>query len=643
MNGGIVLLALDIVLLVAWVVVPFFRRGDEDKGDGLGVVKISPPTKVKARRTIFFYFVVVVAAVLTVAVRARVAHVYSSLVADLATGITHRPDYKRSWSESVIALVPILAAEDVILFACVITAPIGRRLTVAFNAVAIPLLCGTIDAVLLLAWNASGAQIGPRTVVGVIVNILVGTFVMVRVIFSSFELPRPTAVPLLRQRWSSDGLVAFFVLCGSIGFALATLAVVHAFASPGWVSLADHVAYPCVWLAIFLGLFLVGSSGGLPKLISDRPPIEVIIPAYNETAGIHLTLRSIDRAAARYGGPVRVVLADDGSTDGTGDLARAEMANFKAATGIVVPGPHLGKAMALNTAMSYCEASILVRIDADIIIHEDAFIPLPCWFKDPAVGSVGSMAYPRQDGHSWFHKMRMFECLVAYGFTRQALARVDAVICIPGTYTAFRREPAQAMGGFVSGMNGEDSDLTYQLARLGYKIAIDPRIVIYEDVPPTLPEFREQRIRWNRAGTQCYARHSPFTSGMAGPRIWLTSTRVLTMRLTSIARPCVLASVVALAVMQPKSRSVILAIVGTYVVSNIPTYTAMILLCFRHRLVHRIPWLITWWPFTMLRRAFVIESLFSLPAKPVRLPRRVIAPEPTPAVAPLSVSTAPQA
>ena len=49
----------------------------------------------------------------------------------------------------------------------------------------------------------------------------------------------------------------------------------------------------------------------------------MIIPAYNEEEVIVDTLTSIDAAAAHYGGPVRIILTNDGSTDRTRPLAEA--------------------------------------------------------------------------------------------------------------------------------------------------------------------------------------------------------------------------------------------------------------------------------------------------------------------------------
>src|SRR5579863_708560 len=56
----------------------------------------------------------------------------------------------------------------------------------------------------------------------------------------------------------------------------------------------------------------------------DRERIAVVIPARDEAETIGRVVASWE--AQEYGGPLRVILVDDHSSDGTGDLARAAMA-----------------------------------------------------------------------------------------------------------------------------------------------------------------------------------------------------------------------------------------------------------------------------------------------------------------------------
>jgi cellulose synthase/poly-beta-1,6-N-acetylglucosamine synthase-like glycosyltransferase len=620
MSFGVVLLLLDIAVLSGIGIYPLYRRGREDHGDGFATVKIRAPRKTKPWRVLIFYGLVISVAVASVIFRLDIASWYGDGVSGLVEIVTGKPNLDRELHESVLALVPVLAAIDIALFAIMLRGSIIRRLLVVLNGGLVIALAFSVDAVLLLVWHDTGAAIGPRTLIGVLLHIAIATLVMTRVIMSTFDLPMPTRVPRLRPKWSLDGFLALTTVIGAVGFMVAAEALFRTHTSRSWVLLGSFAAYPLLWIVLYLLAFLFGSRGRLPPIGTKKIPIDFIIPAYNETAGIHLTLRSIDAAAARYGGPVRVILADDGSTDGTGDLARAEMAAFRAASGIVVPGQHLGKAAALNTALSFAESDVIVRVDADVVIDADSLLPIPAWFSDPTIGAVGSMMYPRQDASDWCHNMRLFECLLTFGFTRRAQGQLDAIQCIPGTFTAFLRRPALEMGGFVMGVNGEDADLTLQLGRLGYRIIIDPRIVAFEDVPRNLSELREQRMRWNRAGTHMAARHNPFSNGFVGPRLWLTIVRQLTMRVTAVSRPSELTFLVALAIVEPGSRQLIITLVGCYLVAASPCFIVMTTLAIQHKYARRVPMLLTWWFFSLLRRMYIVDALFSLPVKPVRFP-----------------------
>jgi cellulose synthase/poly-beta-1,6-N-acetylglucosamine synthase-like glycosyltransferase len=77
-----------------------------------------------------------------------------------------------------------------------------------------------------------------------------------------------------------------------------------------------------LFIFMFAPLWLLWQvKRGLPEPGPDRPPVDIISLAYNKTENIARLLRSVDVAAARYGGPVRVVVSDDGSTDETAEVA----------------------------------------------------------------------------------------------------------------------------------------------------------------------------------------------------------------------------------------------------------------------------------------------------------------------------------
>jgi glycosyltransferase involved in cell wall biosynthesis len=88
-------------------------------------------------------------------------------------------------------------------------------------------------------------------------------------------------------------------------------------------------------------------------------PVVVTIPAYNEEQTIGHVISGIRKAMAKY--PHKILVVDDGSTDRTARLAKAEGA-------IVISHPkNYGLAEAFKTAMKKA-----LELKADMIVHIDA-------------------------------------------------------------------------------------------------------------------------------------------------------------------------------------------------------------------------------------------------------------------------------
>ena len=339
-----------------------------------------------------------------------------------------------------------------------------------------------------------------------LVQYTIAGVVVCRVAFTSFRLPKKTKLPIGRYKPTDLIDDAIVIICVLAAVAVVMAGAIYLESKFGQSPLvAAAIAFACPpYIFIFITVFL-----GSVRLVHrrkinptpERPPIEVIIPAFNEELNIAELLGTIDAAAERYDGPVRVLMCDDGSTDSTFQLASGAMAAFRHATGEVIKGNHTGKSGALNLALSRCRADFVYRIDADCLVHPDCFLySVPHFLADPKVGMVGAFTLPKEPYETWIDRMRMFEMIVGFGMGRPASDVVDGVACVPGTFTGFRRDAAMAIGGFVEGMYGEDLDFTCAIARTGYRVEIDTRVRSYEDVPNTQRQLRIQRTRWNRGG-----------------------------------------------------------------------------------------------------------------------------------------------
>lgn len=88
-----------------------------------------------------------------------------------------------------------------------------------------------------------------------------------------------------------------------------------------------------------------------------KPLVSVLIPMYNEENGIRKTLNSI--LAQTYSN-YEIIVVDDGSTDRSAEIVRAEYPQVK-----LIQQENQGIAVALNTGLEHCQGEFIARIDCN--------------------------------------------------------------------------------------------------------------------------------------------------------------------------------------------------------------------------------------------------------------------------------------
>ena len=103
----------------------------------------------------------------------------------------------------------------------------------------------------------------------------------------------------------------------------------------------------------------------------SAPALDVVIPARDEAEGIGAALRSL--LAQDYPGPFRIILVDDDSTDGTGDIARSLGDSRLLVPQLLVikgrerPAGWSGKLWAVAQGLEQATAPLVLLTDADIV------------------------------------------------------------------------------------------------------------------------------------------------------------------------------------------------------------------------------------------------------------------------------------
>jgi len=255
--------------------------------------------------------------------------------------------------------------------------------------------------------------------------------------------------------------------------------------------------------ALIIGLLALAEKlrAGPTEHPEFRPPLSVLIPAYNEEEVIVETVRA---ALASDYPHLEVVVVDDGSTDRTGELLEAHFGGEPRVR--ILSQPNRGKPGALSRALAETASEIIVTIDADTSIEPDAVAKLVRHFADPRVGAVaGNIKVGNRT--SWLTRWQALEYITSQNLEKRAFDLLDCITVVPGAISAWRAEAIRACGGFSADTVAEDTDLTIAIRRAGWRIYYDEEAVGYTEAPETAAALVRQRFRWTFGTLQSVWKH----------------------------------------------------------------------------------------------------------------------------------------
>jgi hypothetical protein len=247
-----------------------------------------------------------------------------------------------------------------------------------------------------------------------------------------------------------------------------------------WQSAVIHGSVTALWLLLFArAFFLHGAlawSTGIAYVVYDTlllafvtvktlplirrslpahrfadtanlPSMGVIVAAHNEAGVLPVTLAALLRQTH---GPAQIVIADDGSTDGTRDLLTRRFGLVEPAMGeLSAPSsrhpnlywlrvPHGGKALALNAAIEVMTTATVMTVDADTLLADDATLAMRAAFAQSpklvaATGILVPVCNRTASGRvfQWFQTYEYMSNFIA----RFAWMRADSLLLVSGAST----------------------------------------------------------------------------------------------------------------------------------------------------------------------------------------------------------------
>ena len=201
--------------------------------------------------------------------------------------------------------------------------------------------------------------------------------------------------------------------------------------------------------------------------------IDVVVPTYNRADLLRGCLGHLERQDE----PHTTIVVDNGSTDGTVEMVRAEFPSVR-----LVPLPkNLGFGRAVNLGVEAGDGDALVLINNDVDVSPGFLSALIRPFDDPRVGMVASVLVVPGGKRVDAAGVVIDRGLGGYGYMVGspvgALASPPAGLIGPcGGAAAYRRSAFDAVGGFDGEIfaYSEDVDIALRLLAEGWTCAFAP-------------------------------------------------------------------------------------------------------------------------------------------------------------------------
>ncbi|MEM2994729.1 MAG: glycosyltransferase family 2 protein [Candidatus Bathyarchaeia archaeon] len=245
------------------------------------------------------------------------------------------------------------------------------------------------------------------------------------------------------------------------------------------------------------------------KSVNYQPTVSILIPAHNEERVIGRLLQGITKQTYPKE-KLQVIVIDDASTDNTGKIAEQyskEYSYIKVLHRTEKEGKR-GKASALNAGFEYATGEIIFFFDADYYPQRDFVEKLTKEFVDPKVGAVQGRVVVLNEPQNMVTRLVALERMGGYCVDQHARERLGLIPQLGGTAGAVRRSILEILGGWDENILAEDTDLTFSIRLLGYKVRYVNEAECYEEAVESWKAYFKQRHRWALGHMQCALKHS---------------------------------------------------------------------------------------------------------------------------------------
>ncbi|EQH93027.1 glycosyl transferase 2 family protein [Clostridioides difficile DA00310] len=236
------------------------------------------------------------------------------------------------------------------------------------------------------------------------------------------------------------------------------------------------------------------------KEIDEYPMISILVPAHNEAKVIGRTVESL--LLLNYPkSKMELIVINDNSSDNSKEILenikdRYNNYNFTIINTDSLTGGK-GKSNALNIGYTISKGDFIAVYDADNTPDKNALRYLvQTIVMNDELGAVIGKFRTRNKNKNLLTKFINIETLSFQGMSQAGRWQLFNLCTIPGTNFILRRSIIEEIGGWDSKAIAEDTEISFRIYKLGYKIKLVPQSITWEQEPETVKVWIKQRTRW---------------------------------------------------------------------------------------------------------------------------------------------------
>ncbi len=239
------------------------------------------------------------------------------------------------------------------------------------------------------------------------------------------------------------------------------------------------------------------------------PDVSVIIPSYNTAEAVLEAVRSVfehTRAA------LELVVVDDCSTDGTAARIRADCPQAE----VIVQPRRSGFAAACNAGISQARAPLILLLNSDIIVNDDAIDRMIAFVRESGADACGCrLVAPDGTPQPYSIRVPTVRQVIRAAFGGRAVADEPddgpaEVECLQGSCLMMTRDAIELTGRWDERffLYCEDIDWCIRARNAGLRLFYLPDIVmVHHRGLSTSAEVQRLTVQYHRSVWRLYRKH----------------------------------------------------------------------------------------------------------------------------------------